>query len=76
MASLGTVTGSKTLLANPKREIDVEEENRNWEEIVHQLKIEKDPQKKKQLQCDLGAALEDAGFKLFSKRRTSLDEEE
>ena len=49
-------------------------ENQDWKEIVHQLRIEKDPQKRNQLQRALGAALENAGFQIFSKAKPSSDD--
>ena len=47
-------------------EILMGEVNKSWEEIVRQLRKEADPRRRKELERELNAALERAGFKKFS----------
>ena len=45
------------------------EENLTWEEIARAFGKEKDPRRRKELERNLGIALERAGFQNFSFRK-------
>jgi hypothetical protein len=51
----------------------ISDENRNWDDIARELCRERDPQKRKRLEYELGVALKRAGFQQFSRRAQQPD---